>query len=138
MLSLSREPVGDSLQSVNARAAEIVETLAEFDRSVAAADVALIARDWPQIDALLATQHRLTHALLNALDETRDVRPPAFSVEVDRRIALIAERRADQLRRLIAFNHLVKQRLMVISRTREMRRVNVAAEQAPRILDSMQ
>ena len=133
-----REPVGDSLRSVNVQPAEIVETLAEFDRSVAAADVALTARDWPQIDALLATQHRLTHALMNALDATRDVRPPAFSLEVDRRIGLIAERRADQLRRLIAFNHLVKQRLMVISRARDMRRVNVGAQPAPRILDTMQ
>jgi len=126
-----------SLPSVNGRAAEIIETIAEFDRSVAAADAALTVRDWPRIDALLATQHRLTHALLNALDETRDVRPQAFTDEVNRRIGLISERRADQLRRLIAFNHLVKQRLMVISRTREMRRLNVAA-QPPRILDLMQ
>jgi hypothetical protein len=119
-------------------AAEITETIAEFDRSVAAADTALAARDWPQIEEMLDTQHRLTHALLNMLDETRDVRPQAFTDEVDRRIALISERRADQLRRLIAFNHLVKQRLTVISRAREMRRVNVIEQAPPRILDSMQ
>jgi hypothetical protein len=124
------------LPSVNLPAAEIIETIAEFDRSVAAADTALTARDWPRIEAMLDTQHRLTHALLNMLDGTRDVRPQAFTDEVNRRIALISERRADQLRRLIAFNHLVKQRLTVISRTREMRRVNVI-EQAPRILDSL-
>jgi hypothetical protein len=112
--------------------------MAEFDQSVEAADTALIARDWLRLDALLATQHRLTHAIANALEETRDTRPQAFTDEVNRRIGLISERRADQLRRLIAFNHLVKQRLMVISRTREMRRVNVEAQPPPRIIDSMQ
>jgi hypothetical protein len=126
------------LPSVDPRAAEIVATMAEFDQSVEAADTALIARDWLRLDALLATQHRLTHAIANALEETRDTRPQAFTDEVNRRIGLISERRADQLRRLIAFNHLVKQRLMVISRTREMRRVNVEAQPPPRIIDSMQ
>jgi hypothetical protein len=126
------------LPSVNSRAAEIIETISEFDRSVAAADTALTERDWPRIEALLDEQHRLTHALYNALDETREIRPQAFTAEVNRRIALISERRADQLRRLIAFNHLVKARLTVISRTREMRRVNVVEQTAPRILDSLQ
>ncbi len=112
--------------------------IAEFDRSVTAAEASLGTRNWTELDALLDAQHRLTHALLNALDETRDVRPAAFTEEVMRRFKLITDRRADQLRRLTAFNHMIKQRLMVISRTREMRRVNVSARQAPRILDSMQ
>jgi hypothetical protein len=127
------------LPSGNSPAAEISAIFAEFDRSVAAADTALAARDWPQIDALLGTQHRLTHALANALEETCAVRPPAFSEEVDRRLKLISARRADQLRRLTAFNHLVKQRLTVISRTREMRQVHVASgPPPPRLLDSLQ
>jgi hypothetical protein len=71
------------------------------------------------------------------LDATHDERPPAFTEEVNRRIAAISERRADQLRRLIAFNHLVKQRLTVISRSREMRRVNVESRPPPRILDTL-
>jgi hypothetical protein len=122
------------LLSVDPRAADIIETLAQFDASVAEADAALIARDWPQVDASLNTQHRLTHALANALEETRDARPQAFTDELNRRIRLISERRDDQLRRLMAFNHLVKQRLMVISRTREMRRGNVV-EPPSRVLD---
>lgn len=126
------------MPSVNARAADIIEMIAEFDRSVAAAEASLSARNWTEIEALLDAQHRLTHALLNALEETRDVRPPAFTEEVKRRFTIITDRRADQLRRLIAFNHMVKQRLIVISRTREMRRVNVLKDQPPRILDSMQ
>jgi hypothetical protein len=120
------------------RVREIIETIVEFERSVAMAETAVVARDWPRIDALLADQHRLTHALANLLEETGDARPQAFTDEVHRRIGLISERRADQLRRLIAFNHLVKQRLMVISRTRDMRRVNVESQPAPRILDTMQ
>jgi hypothetical protein len=116
----------------------MMRTFAEFDASVAAADAALVARDWAQLDLLLSDQHRLTHALANALDETRGARPQAFSDEVQRRLALISERRADQMRRLIAFNHLVKQRLTVISRVREMRRVNVVSRPPARILDLMQ
>jgi hypothetical protein len=126
------------LPSVDPRAADIIATIAEFDASVAGADAALIGRDWPAVDAELTTQHRLTHALTNLLDETRDVRPQAFTDEINRRIDLIVERRGDQLRRLIAFNHLVKQRLALISRTREMRRVNVPARPPARILDLMQ
>ncbi len=112
--------------------------IAEFDRSVTAAEISLSTRNWTEIDALLDAQHRLTHALLNALDETRDVRPAAFTEELTRRFTLITDRRADQLRRLIAFNHMVKQRLTIISRTREMRRVNVPEQVRPRILDSLQ
>jgi hypothetical protein len=128
----------DSLPSVDPRAAQIMTTITEFEASVGAAETALIARDWPQIDALLATQHRLTHALANGLDETRDERPQAFSDEVNRRITLILETRADQLRRLIAFNHLVKERLTMISRSREMRHMHSPDTPAPRILDSRQ
>jgi hypothetical protein len=128
----------DSLPSVDPRAAEIMHVFAEFDASVAVAETALVARDWVQLDALLSDQHRLTHALANALEETRDARPQAFSDEVQRRLALISERRADQMRRLIAFNHLVKQRLVVISRVREMRRVNVETQPPARILNLMQ
>jgi hypothetical protein len=120
------------------RAMEIIQTIVEFERSVASADAALVVRDWPQIDELLSTQHRLTHALANLLEETHDVRSQVFTDEVNRRIGLISELRADQMHRLIAFNHLVKQRLVVISRVREMRRVNVESQPAPRILDTMQ
>ena len=119
------------------RAAESVKTIAQFEHSVGEAEIALVARHWPRINALLSTQHRLTHALANLLDATHDERPPAFTEEVNRRIAAISERRADQLRRLIAFNHLVKQRLTVISRSREMRRVNVESRPPPRILDTL-
>lgn len=125
------------MPSVNLRAVEIIETIAEFEQSIAAGDTALAARDWPQLEALLDAQHRLTHALLNKLDETRGLRPPAFNAEVDRRIGRAVERRADQLRRLIAFNHLVKQRLTAISHMREMRRVNVATNEPARVFDEM-
>jgi hypothetical protein len=126
------------LPSVDPRAAEIIATVTEFEASVGAAEAALVARDWPRIDALLSTQHRLTHALANALEETRDARPEAFTNEVNRRIAGILARRDDQLRRLIAFNHLVKERLTMISRTREIRRVHVDSRPAARILDILQ
>jgi hypothetical protein len=126
------------LRSANPQAAEIIETIVEFERSVEAAEIPLAAREWHEVDALLTTQHRLTHALANLLEATRDARPEAFTAEVNRRIGGISERRAEQLRRLMAFNHLVKQRLIMISRVREMRRVNVESQPQPRILDSKQ
>jgi hypothetical protein len=131
-------PVGDLLPSVDPRAAEIIKTISDFETSVEAAEAALEARDWARVDALLAEQHRLTHALANGLDETSGQRPQSFTDEVNRRIRGISERRADHLRRLIAFNHLVKQRLTVISRGREMRRGNGPSTPAARILDTMQ
>lgn len=130
--------MADLSPSVDPRAAEIIKIIAEFEHSVLAAEAALAERDWEQIDALLGMQHRLTHALANLLEETRADRPQAFSDEVDRRVSRIFEQRAGQLRRLVAFNHVVKERLTVISRTREMRRVNVESQPAARIFDTLQ
>jgi hypothetical protein len=127
-----------SLPSVDPRAADIMQTLAEFDASVEIAEAALVERDWNRLDGLLSDQHRLTHALSNALEATRDVRPQAFSDEVQRRVQSISARREDQMRRLMAFNHLVKERLKVISRVKEMRSVNVLSQPPARILNILQ
>ena len=116
----------------------MVCAIVEFERSVAAAEAALVKRDWARIDALLADQRRLTHELANALEATRDVRPQAFTDEINRRIAGISDRRADQLRRLIAFNHLVNSRLTMISRSRGMRRANTEQLPAPRVVNTLQ
>jgi len=123
------------LPSVNPRAAEIIKTITDFEASVAEADAALAARDWPRIDALLARQHRLTHGLANLLEETAAERPPSFTDEVFRRIKRIFDQRDDQLRRLVAFNHLVKERLVIVSRSRELYRVT-QGEKRPRLLDT--
>jgi hypothetical protein len=130
--------MADSLPSADPRARDIVAHIAQFEASVALAEPALAARDWKRLERLLSEQHRLTHALRNLLEETSDVRPAAFSAELDRRIASIKERRADQLRRLVAFNHLVRQRLTIISRSREMGRFSVASQAPARILDTVQ
>jgi hypothetical protein len=114
-----------------------MKTIAEFEASVNAAEGALAARAWSRIDSLLATQHRLTFALANLLEETKDVRPESFTDEVNRRIANISDQRADQLRRLIAFNHLVKQRLTMISQSRALRQ-QYGRSPKSRILDLRQ
>jgi hypothetical protein len=123
-----------SLRSAEARGAEIVLLMTEFERSVAAADD---GRNWPQIDVLLSRQRELTIALLSALDATRSGRPVAFTNEVQRRAVAIFERRGDQLRRLIAFNHAVGSRLSVIARAREMRRGYGEDASKPRIFDDL-
>jgi hypothetical protein len=126
------------LPSVDPRAAQIIKLIVEFEASVADAETAFLARNWGRVDALLSTQHRLTHGLRNALEETAGERPQSFTDEVDRRIGGISERRADQLQRLIAFNHLVKERLTMIARSREMRRGSAATRPRARILDTLQ
>jgi hypothetical protein len=125
-----------SLPSVDPRAAEIIKAIGEFEASVQEAEGALLARAWERIEQLLANQHRLTSLLANLLDETSDIRPPAFSAEVDRRLQQITDQRADQLRRLIAFNHLVKQRLTMIAKSRPLRQYQ--SNSKARILDLRQ
>jgi hypothetical protein len=115
----------------------MVRIIVEFERSVAAAEPALLDHDWKKVGALLSDQRRLTHALANALEETQAYRPQAFTDEVNRRIRGISDRREDQLRRLIAFNHLVHSRLTMMARAREMRRGS-ADVAPPRIVDTLQ
>jgi hypothetical protein len=124
------------LPSVDPRATEIIKTIAEFEASVQEAEAPLAARAWDRVEKLLTDQHRLTSLLANLLDETRAVRPAAFSAEVDRRLQQISDQRADQLRRLIAFNHLVKQRLTMIAKSRGLRADQ--REPVARILDLRQ
>ncbi len=109
------------MPSVDPRAAEIIKTITDFEVSVEAAEAALAKRAWKRVEKLLADQHRLTFALANLLDETRDIRPASFTAEVDRRLSKITAQRDDQLKRLIAFNHLVRQRLTMIAKSRAMR-----------------
>ncbi len=124
------------MPSADPRAAEIIKVVADFEASVDGAEVALVARDWVSVEAALSDQHRLTHALANLLEATQACRPAAFSEEVDRRMAGISERRDDQLRRLIAFNHLVTSRLSMMARARHLRRTGVDTRGASRILDT--
>jgi hypothetical protein len=126
------------LPSVDPRAVEIVHTLGELEASVAAAEDALLVRDWAKIDGLLSDQRRLTQALQNVLEESVDDRPQAFTDEVHRRVAGVVQRRADQLRRLTAFNYGLGQRLKLVSQSREMRRVHTTDNSSPRIIDSLQ
>ncbi len=126
------------LQSVDPRAAEIIKIMGEFEASVETAEAALVARDWGKLDTLLSVQHRLTAALANALDETRDERPQAFTDEVNRRLRRISERRAGPNAPSDCVQSLREATFEVISRTREMRRVNVASRPPARVLDLLQ
>jgi len=129
--------MGVSLPLVDPRAGEIIRLIGELEASVEAAEPALVARDWKFIEERLSEQHRLTHAVANLLAETHDIRPAAFTAELDRRVERIKERRDTQLRRLMAFNHAVKSRLSMIARSREMRRVHVSSRPPARIIDTI-
>jgi hypothetical protein len=125
------------LPSAEPRGADIVLLMNELERSVGAAEEALVVRDWPEVDGLLSRQRQLTIALRSVLEDTRLDRPVAFTNEVQRRAVAIFERREDQLRRLIAFNHAVGTRLSLIARSREIRRGYADDASKPRILDDL-
>ncbi len=129
--------MADSLPSADPRAAQIIRLIGDLEASVEAAEPALATRDWEFVEERLSEQHRLTHAIANLLAETADIRPAAFTAELDRRVARVKERRDDQLRRLMAFNHAIKSRLSMIARSREMRRVHVSSHSPSRIIDTI-
>jgi hypothetical protein len=112
----------------------IVVLVGELERSVADAETALIARDWQHLGELLTEQRRLTHAVANAVDETNGQRPDGFDQEFQRRLKAIELKRADQMRRLQAFNSAVGSRLAVMARAKTMRRTLANPDDRPPIL----
>lgn len=119
--------------------AEIVALVGELDASVVKAETFLLARDWEQLEILLADQRRLTHAIANGIALSNGQRPEAFDDELQRRLAAVQGRRADQMRRLEAFHHAIGSRLSVMARAKAMRRATrpVALLDRPALLDSM-
>jgi len=115
----------------------IVALVAELEASIAVAEDALIAREWPQLELLLAEQRRVTHAIANAVALSDGQRPERFNSELRRRLDAVDRRRADQLRRLQAFHDAVGSRLAVMGRAKAMRRAaQTAAGVRPALIDS--
>jgi len=109
----------------------------ELEECTAQAEEALVARDWTQLDALLAEQRRVTHALANAVAVSDGERPERFNSELRRRLDSIDRRRADQMRRLQAFHDAVGSRLSVMARAKAMRRATYGTGVVkPALLDS--
>jgi hypothetical protein len=100
----------------------IVALVTELERATAAAEEALVAREWTQLELLLADQRRVTQAIANAVAATDGQRPARFNIELRRRLDVVDRRRADQLRRLKAFHDAVGSRLSVMARAKAMRR----------------
>jgi len=103
-------------------AREIVALVTELEQVLVAAEALLVARDWPALERSVLDQRRLTHALEKAMEATAAERPPEFESELRLRIARIARRRADQLRRLEAFRDAVGSRLATMAKAKAMRR----------------
>lgn len=115
----------------------IVALVAELEGSVRDAEGLLIEREWERLDALLADQRRITHAISNAVTLSDGQRPDAFDRELGRRLRAIEERRADQMRRLRAFSEAVGSRLSVMARAKLMRKARSGDESPPpSLLDS--
>jgi hypothetical protein len=103
-------------------AREIVALVTELERLVVAAEDLLVRRDWPALEVSARDQRRVTHALEKVMDATAGERPAQFERELSARIARIARRRADQLRRLEAFRDAVGARLATMAKAKAMRR----------------
>jgi hypothetical protein len=100
----------------------IVALVTELEHAIATAEEALVAREWTQLELLLADQRRVTQAIANAVAATDGQRPARFNIELRRRLDVVDRRRADQLRRLKAFHDAVGSRLSVMARAKAMRR----------------
>jgi phosphoserine phosphatase len=103
-------------------AREIVALVTELERLLVAAEDLLVKRDWPALERSVVDQRRVTHALEKAMEATAGERPADFERELRMRIARIARRRADQLRRLEAFRDAVGSRLATMAKAKAMRR----------------
>jgi phosphoserine phosphatase len=103
-------------------AREIVALVTELERLVVAAEDLLVARDWKALEQSVLDQRRVTHGLEKAMTATAGERPADFERELRLRIARIARRRAEQLRRLEAFRDAVGSRLAVMAKAKAMRR----------------
>jgi hypothetical protein len=115
---------------------QIVALVSELERCIVTAEDALVAREWPQLETLLAEQRRITHALSNAVLQSAGQRPSRFDAELRRRLDAVDRRRADQLRRLQAFHDAVGSRLSVMARAKTMRRA-VSPNGRPALIDSL-
>jgi len=103
-------------------AREIVALVTELEGLVVAAEELLVERDWAELERSVSDQRRVTHALEKAISATDGQRPDPFERELQMRIARIAHRRADQLRRLEAFRDAVGSRLSTMAKAKAMRR----------------
>ena len=79
-------------------------------------ETALVRRRWDDLADAIADSRRVTHALQNALDDSRSVRSAEFDESIFRRIRYVFAIRQNQMVRLQQFNDAVTERLSLLAR----------------------
>ncbi|MBV8370303.1 MAG: hypothetical protein JO036_15460 [Candidatus Eremiobacteraeota bacterium] len=113
---------------------EIARTIAALERSCLDADAALVERRWAGVDAAFKTQTALTDLLARLFDAAPDA-APANDAKVARRVGRIIAYRADQLRRMQAYQASVGARLENIGKVNALSRSLGRRGPAAQLLD---
>lgn len=91
----------------------------ELERLCAAAEKALVARQWGPLMESLADQRRVIADLTNTAHATADQRTAEFDATAQRRIRRIYAFRDNQLKRLEGFRDNVRGRLTLLSKVKQ-------------------
>ena len=113
---------------------EIARTIVALERSCVNADAALVEKRWPAVDAAFKAQAALTERLARLFDAAPDAAPPN-DASVARRVGRIIAYRADQLRRLQAYQADVAARLENIGKVNALSRSIGRRAPAAQLLD---
>ncbi len=104
-------------QSASEAALSAVEaSLGELEALCGRLERALMLRNWPEMEDAIADSRRITHALQNAMDESRDARSAAFDEGIFRRLRYVHAVRENQMLRLQQYHDAVGERLRLIAR----------------------
>lgn len=91
-------------------------SLREMEVLCGRAERALMLRRWQDLDQTIADARRATHALANAMDDSRAVRDDAFDQGIMRRLHYVAAIRENQMTRLQQYHDAVGERLQLVAR----------------------
>jgi hypothetical protein len=90
--------------------------LGELEALCQRMEVALMKRDWAQVEETISDSRRATHALQNAMEYAREVRTTAFDEEVFSRLKSVGGIRNGQMKRLQQYRDAISNRLKLLAR----------------------
>lgn len=127
---LPRAAVLPQLDSREQLLACVERELRALEDLCGALERALMHKRWDELDRAITDSRRISHALQNALDDSRAVRDAKFDEQVDRRIRYVHAIRQNQMGRLQQFNLTVAERLQILGRWKSALR-SMATSQRP-------
>lgn len=107
-------PQSDS--AAGALRAAVESEVAALEALCGTLERALMRREWDDLAAGIADSRRITHALANAMEDSREVRDPSFDEGILRRLRYIHAIRQNQMSRLQQYHDAVGERLQLVAR----------------------